>query len=218
MVAIRRTLMPALAALTLPLLAPLAPASAVPTVSPGSMLRITVGEYGCTVGITGTDRTGQPFAVTAGHCASKVGDLAYPGLSLDPIGTVRAVSKLFDLDYALIRVNGTVPETIVAAPPKVGQRVCKTGRMTGVTCGPITAVTAKDIVVRVKAFPGDSGGPLQDQAGRVIGITSRANLPLSTPPIAAIGHWGLQLASPKEVRFVRADRIAARIGYTPAAR
>lgn len=218
MVTVRRTLSAALAALALPFAAVTAPASAAPaTLSPGSMVRLALGEFGCTIGITGTDHAGHPFAVTAGHCAPGIGARAYPGLSLDPVGTVRAVTGLLDLDYALIGITGTVPETRVASPHKVGDRVCKTGRMTGITCGTITAITAVDVVARIKAFPGDSGGPLRDRAGRVIGITSRANVPLDTPPAKALAYWGRGLADPVEVRFVRADRIAARLGYSPTA-
>lgn len=184
-------------------------ASAAPALHPGDMIRLALVEYGCTVGLTGYVH-GAPVAVTAGHCAPAGAHTAYRGTQLVPIGQVELVTAMQDLDMAVVSLRDRVARTSVASPGQVGDIVCKTGRITGRTCGPILSVTSAGVVAKVRLLPGDSGGPLRDRRGRVIGITSSLNADPATT--TAVEAWTAAATGPVDARFVRADRIVSRIG------
>jgi len=73
-------------------------------IHPGDMIRLALIEYGCTVGMTG-HIDGEPVAVTAGHCAPSSSGAAYPQFDATPIGSIRAVAGMDDLDYAVVELN-----------------------------------------------------------------------------------------------------------------
>lgn len=175
-------------------------------VAPGQDVRLAKIEWGCTVGFTGHDPLGKPIAVTAGHCAgdSYVGGDAYTSSTSTPIGRTIAATGLNALDFAVIALTGgPVADTPIGVPGPTGEQVCKVGRMTGRTCGPLVAVTASEVVAKLAVFPGDSGSPLLDRRGRVIGILSHTD-EHATPAQTWSAALGRQ---PQLVTFPRADRI-----------
>ncbi|RMI27580.1 S1 family peptidase, partial [Nocardia stercoris] len=140
----------------------------------------------CSFGFNATDGDGNAVAITAGHCDHNRGNdtRVYEG------GTyVGAFGKeaTDGLDYGLINIDGAVahrfqnnyvdtyggdPLRITGtADPVVGAPVCKSGEITGFTCGKITAVDVpintgprgatvpNSFEATVCAIPGDSGGP-----------------------------------------------------------
>ncbi|MEU2002837.1 S1 family peptidase [Rhodococcus sp. NPDC019627] len=119
----------------------------------------------CSLGFNGTDNSGGPVNITAGHCdpnlaaagtadASEAFALA-PGGTGPRVGTF-AKTSLDIHDYAIIRadagaahrfenngvrVPGAAPLAITGtADPVVGAPVCKSGLTTGYTCGVVKAV------------------------------------------------------------------------------
>lgn len=175
-------------------------------VTPGQDVRLAQIEWGCTIGFTAHDPRGRPIAITAGHCAgdSYVGGEAYTSAAAAPIGRTIAATSIQDLDYAVIALaHGPVDDTPIGAPGPTGQTVCKVGRMTGRTCGPVVAVTDTEVVAKLALFPGDSGSPLIDQHGRVIGILSHTD-EHATPAQT----WSAAVTQqPQLATFPRADRI-----------
>ncbi|MFD4369744.1 S1 family peptidase [Rhodococcus sp. NPDC058521] len=119
----------------------------------------------CSLGFNGTDGSGNPVNITAGHCdpnraaagtpgASEAFTIAPDGGAGPRIGTF-AKTQLQNHDYALIRaddgarhrlenngvrVPGAAPLGITGtAEPVVGAPVCKSGLTTGFNCGVVTA-------------------------------------------------------------------------------
>jgi len=119
----------------------------------------------CSLGFNGTDSSGGPVNITAGHCdpnrdaagtseASEAFSLV-PGGTGPRIGTF-AKTSLDIHDYSIIRaddnaahrfenngvrVPGAAPVAITGtADPIVGAPVCKSGLTTGFTCGVVTSV------------------------------------------------------------------------------
>lgn len=176
-------------------------------------------EYGCTVGFGGVDGDGHPIAVTAGHCGPQRRIAAYFNFATRPSGSTVRWSSVKGLDYAAVKMdqNITIVPTPLAAPPKVGSEVCKTGRITSVTCGPVLAVTPTTVVAKLRNFWGDSGGPLIDGSGHTVGILSSTEVAtLPGDPFAAIDGVVERLsaaAPPSPTVFVRSDAIARDLAH-----
>lgn len=203
------------------MLAPSAHATPKDAVTAGTMIRISTlpggFEYGCTVGFTGHDRHGQAIAVTAGHCAPDHPSVpAFFDFSTVPAGTLIAVSPLNGLDFAAVRLQHGISAatSILAAPPRVGTIVCKVGRVSGRTCGPITAVSPTTVTALIRVVWGDSGGALIDADGRTIAITSHAAIAhQATDPAPAMQQFARSmLGGPTTPTvFVRTDAIATQL-------
>ncbi|NLU83292.1 S1 family peptidase [Rhodococcus sp. HNM0569] len=119
----------------------------------------------CSLGFNGTDASGRPINLTAGHCdpnlpAAGTGDSS-EAFALSPNGTgprlgTFAKSNLDGHDYAIIRaddasrhrfenngvrVPGAAPLAITGtAQPVVGAPVCKSGTTSGFNCGIVQTV------------------------------------------------------------------------------
>jgi serine protease Do len=120
----------------------------------------------------------------------------------------RLVARDADADLALLEVPGTgLPAAILADPDtiRIGSFVAAVGHplgvrgalSTGIVCalGPIDRTGRPWIQADLHLAPGNSGGPLADAAGCVVGLNARAAGPLA-------------LAVPMRVvaRFVRGAR------------
>ncbi len=162
----------------------------------------------CTAAYSFFGPDGTPYAVTASHCG-QVGDSVWAGQEstefrypADPIGTV-VFSELHSegsqgVDVALIELADAAhtaelyaPEPLAAstnASAALPEEVCKVGRMTGRTCGPVTHDVALGILragetqwetnaarAAVCARTGDSGGPVfvpGEQGAVIVGLVS----------------------------------------------
>ena len=109
----------------------------------------------------------------------------------------RVLARDSDADLALLGVPGTgLPSASVAA---VGHPLGVRGALaTGIVCavGPIDRRGRSWIQADLRLAPGNSGGPLADAAGRVVGVNSRAAGPLA-----------LAVPMSQVTRFVRGARV-----------
>lgn len=205
-----------------------APATAAPALDPPGTTMIRLSElpggleFGCSAGFGGRDRSGMQLVVTARHCGPERRSIpAYLGDSHLPDGWLVPSTVLAgNLDYSVVRLRPgrAVRSDPLAGPPAVGSTVCKTGRMSGTTCGPVLAVTPTAIIARVKVVWGDSGSPLRDARGRIIAITSRvdsARMPADQRR-AFQQFVGSMTGTSRTVAalFVRADAILADLRST----
>jgi len=121
----------------------------------------------------------------------------------------RVAARDSDADLALLTVPGTgVPAATLAEPDtvRVGSFVAAVGHplgvrgalSTGIVCaiGPIDRGGRHWIQADLHLAPGNSGGPLADAAGRVVGLNSRAAGPLA-----------LAVPMDQVMRFVRAAQV-----------
>ena len=201
---VRRRLLAAaspLLALTLSLGAAAEVCAAPPvSVASGDMIRLAQVEFGCTIGFLAP---GSGVAFTAGHCGSPswTGHPAYRDYGLaQPIGTTVFLSQRADLDYAAIRLRREVrPRPSAGAlrrDPKVGDRLCKLGRVTGFTCGTVSSVSGTQIRVRdLLGFFGDSGA-LGTIDGRAAGLVRGFDV-----------RWVSGIAVPGDAVLTRLDAI-----------
>lgn len=149
----------------------------------------------CTLGVVGTDSSGNKIAISARHCVQdvfnapdgadvyrylptgtggKIGTIAYRSAN-SPVsahGTDWVVIKLnADADLFSngpgIRIDGVNTST-----PALGQVLCKDGVTTGVKCGAIYNVTPGRIYSFAIASGGDSGGPayIDTAYGKIAGM------------------------------------------------
>ncbi|MDT0382335.1 S1 family peptidase [Streptomyces sp. DSM 42041] len=145
---------------------------------------ITGGGIRCSAGFN-TRKNGQNYIIDAGHCTKGVANWSGIGPSVG--------ASFPGNDYGLIRnrhsnapgvvtlYNGDVQRIDRAGAARVGQRICKSGSTTGLTCGTVqrTGVTVNYpqgqvrqlVQTAARVNSGDSGGALFD--GRTaLGITS----------------------------------------------
>jgi serine protease Do len=154
-----------------------------------------------TVELTGGDRAlgsgvlwPQGFVVTNAHVAraSRMRVRLVDGRSL--LGEL--VARAGKVDLALLRVAGTgIPAAATAAPgtARVGSLVVAVGHPLGVrgalsagivhAIGPVTRGGPPWIQADVRLAPGNSGGPLADAAGRLVGVNAMiaGSLALAVP-------------------------------------
>lgn len=167
-------------------------ATAQPAAPLGGGSGILLGEQiACTLTTIGYDRAERLVGLTAGHCArSGTPVRAEQAPQAGVIGTVAVVDEV--LDYAVIafdreRVSPVrqVAATLIigiGSPPRPGDLVCKNGRTSGHSCGPVQYAHPWWFQNRVCSQPGDSGGPVT-VGDRLVGMN--------------VGHFGAQtLGSP----------------------
>ncbi|MFI9510678.1 S1 family peptidase [Nocardia sp. NPDC052566] len=123
----------------------------------------------CTMTAVGYDRDNRLVALTAGHCG-EVGArvLAEQSVRSGVLGTI--ANKNADNDWAVIELDAArvapsrqIAQSVVAglgAPPRIGDMVCKNGRTTGFTCGPVWETKPAYFRSQVCADHGDSGAPV----------------------------------------------------------
>lgn len=167
---------------------------------------ITGGGSRCSAGFN-TNRGGVNYIVDAGHCTGGVSqwnvgpslDASFPG---NDYGLIR--NDTGSAPGAVTLWNGTAQPITSAANASVGQRICKSGSTTQLTCG---TVQATNVTVRyaegavyglvqttATVNSGDSGGCLF--AGSVgIGITSGMGGGSSyfQPVVEALNAYGVSL-------------------------
>ncbi|MGW6375123.1 Ig-like domain repeat protein [Rhodococcus sp. NPDC055112] len=149
----------------------------------------------CSFGFNATDGDGKPVNITAGHCDLSRGGSPRVFVGGSYVGAFEKV--VFEgFDYGLIRIDdrrrfennfvstyGGDPVRITGtADPVVGAPVCKSGQVTGFTCGKITAVDVSmnsgprgarvpnAFAAQVCSIPGDSGGAIVTGT-KALGVT-----------------------------------------------
>jgi streptogrisin C len=155
----------------------------------------------CSIAFAALSATGEPRAITAGHCTNRGGDVR--GANNQPIGAVR--SSVFDRtgDWGVVdagpgwratpsvAAEGSTTRSITGtATATVGAPVCRSGSTTGWRCGTVTAV---DVTANYGAGPveglvlttacsegGDSGGPFV-AGSSALGLLSGGTGDCTTP-------------------------------------
>lgn len=140
---------------------------------PGSGIAIGTSEPDlfslCTLTAIGYDGADRLVGITAGHC----GEVGAPVLAENSVGT-GVVGRLAELDYywdwAVIEFDAGKVDPVrqitqstvagIGAPPGPLQTVCKNGRTTGFTCGPVWETLPEGFSSHVCADYGDSGSPV----------------------------------------------------------
>ncbi|MRH91746.1 peptidase S1 [Nocardia sp. SYP-A9097] len=140
---------------------------------PGSGIAISTGEADkfslCTLTAIGFDTADRLVGITAGHCG-EVGArvLAEKSIGTGFLGTL--AERDYNWDWAVIEFDPArvipvrqITSSVVAGigePPAPLQMVCKNGRTTGFTCGPVWEALAYGFSSHVCADYGDSGSPV----------------------------------------------------------
>ena len=154
-------------------------AQAAPRVAVGGGSGIIIDKkFGCTMTTVGRDRSGRLVGLTAGHCG-EVGSRIWAERNTSAGVIGRIVLKSKPGDYAVIaldpsrvapsRVAGGATIRSVGAFPAAGASVCKAGRTTGFSCGPVLVNDGAEAFSYVCANHGDSGGPVV-AGNRVVGM------------------------------------------------
>ena len=126
----------------------------------------------CTAGFAADDADGNHYFLTSGHCDDHDGALWTYGDGL-PLGYITASERDGDVkDAAIIQLSPDVPapdghpggaypvrDVLTAAQLEVGLPFCKTGAVTGETCGRITNIDGDVVEASVYSLEGDSGSP-----------------------------------------------------------
>ncbi len=151
--------------------------------------------------VTNRHVVGQPREVAISTWDGRSFEARVDGIAQDADLAVIRVSAL-DLPPARIREEpAAVGEPIaVIGYPGGGGSTITTGTVLGFTDGPILGETVPAIRVDAEVRPGNSGGPLIDREGRVIGVI-----------FALSGPGGDGLAVPIDVLISRLDRQ----GFSP---
>lgn len=144
---------------------------------------ITGGGTRCSVGFN-TNKGGQNYIVDAGHCTRAVSqwnvgpsvNASFPG---NDYGLIRNTNSTGPGEVSLY--NGSTQRISSAATATVGERICKSGSTTHLTCGSVTRTNvtvnyqegsvSQLIQTSASVNPGDSGGCLFD-GSKGLGITS----------------------------------------------
>jgi hypothetical protein len=154
--------------------------------APGALTR-------CTIGFNVRDSNNVYYFLTSGHCGNITKTWYSDSSHTKVVGTTTGSSYPGN-DYAIVRYadgvshpgtvnlyNGTSQDIISAADPFVGEAVKRSGSVTGVHSGSVTAVNATVtysqgtvtglIKTNICSESGDSGGPLFDRT-TALGLTS----------------------------------------------
>lgn len=202
------------------------------TVGPGTMIRGDFIEYGCSVSTIGKLPDGSNAALTAGHC---IGDSEDPKVkghvgkkvyttyeNTESIGESIYSSNGTDgkIDVAVIKLNDDVKVQPQKAgwtnDVEVGEKVTKTGRVTKTTRGEVTKVTPEWITATNTVFYGDSGSPLFDSQGRIIGQLSKLDED-ELPKVGSITlPWGPDAGSVYQRIGPVLDKAEEETGFKPA--
>jgi len=163
---------------------------------------------GVTVEVTdGGELLGSGVLWPAGRVVTNAHVVRRPEVSLRLVDgrsvRARVVAHDPDVDLALLDIPGPgLPAATLAEPDtvRVGSFVAAVGHplgvrgalSTGIVCaiGPIERNGRAWIQADLHLAPGNSGGPLADAAGHVVGINSRAAGPLALAvPMSVVAHF-----------------------------
>ncbi|QZY43939.1 S1 family peptidase [Mycolicibacterium austroafricanum] len=168
----------------------------------------------CTAGFTVHDSAGTPLMLTAGHCdEGGLLEIYFRGTGdFEPLGSFirngyeSPPGEPFNAtlpDIGLVGLSATAVPVAIALlnrmpitaveRPRVGQRLCKIGSYTGISCGTVTKVTSSKVHFGAFNRHGDSGGPVYRDNGD--GTVTAIAVNSATPDDEAdcqVDHTGAQ--------------------------
>lgn len=172
----------------------------------------------CTVAFNATDGA-EDYAITSGQCVSG-GTNWYADASMTvPVGATVGTSFPVN-DFGVIRYtnpavshpgevgtgSGDAVDITGSASPVVGSSMCHIGRVSGMSCGTVTAVNVSvnypDGTVSglfsssARSEPGDAGGPAFTSGGKALGfiVGASAGSTFYQPIGEVLATWGLTLS------------------------
>jgi S1-C subfamily serine protease len=149
-------------------------------------------------GIIVTNRhvVGEPREVTVNTWDGRRFDAEVTGIALDSDLAILRIAEEVDLPVAELRTTPVErgEPVVVVGYPEGGPATVTTGQVVGLVSGELLGEPADVIRIDAEIRPGNSGGPVLDQDGRVIGIV------FAHEPDAGTG-----LAVPVETLIARLD-------------
>lgn len=161
----------------------------------------------CTVAFAGRLADGTKIAVTAGHCPE---DHGQPVMNHDAGDQVIGRYRVWQVDGLLGSENDATGFAVIELLPNVvvgsdtphgtitgvgrveaGDRVCKIGSTTGLTCGDVSYAGNKSLIINLRSEAGDSGGPiiryLSNNTFELVGILN-GQITYSDGPVRVVAN------------------------------
>jgi S1-C subfamily serine protease len=115
----------------------------------------------------------EDTVLTAAHC---VEDTARPSITVGSRhAEVLRLNRVLDIAVLKVKVKNQLVMPLAPVNPKLGSEVAAAGFLLGaeelhVQFGHVSAIHGERIVANVQVLPGDSGGPMIDTQGRLVGM------------------------------------------------
>lgn len=146
----------------------------------------------CTITAVGYDQRGQAVGLMPGHCAARghvvrkeewtpIGVVIGSTSNINVVGQVNAIDVAIIKFYPHVRIR---PSGKTVAAPTPGVSVTKVGNglwSPRVADAAVTHVYNLDARIRLLASPGDSGSPVTDANGQLVGMISRGMWDRTSP-------------------------------------
>jgi S1-C subfamily serine protease len=134
------------------------------------------------------------LVVTAGHCVSSLKDSVVSKKDISKPINAKVVFLSHDFDLAILRLEHSVPEpylTIIAPneTPQAGESLNivghRWGKINDVRKGQFNDTRENILIIKAEARPGNSGGPILNERGQIVGVLYGMSLSGATYGVAA---------------------------------